>query len=652
MRRLPILAVLVVGLAAACGPTVPSATPAATDSTVRPTVEPEPSRTVATFPHANDVVERCDFAARYPFGPEVGVELYGSSYQPAAGSDGGSLIVGTTRPISEFDPLRATDPDEALLGLALWRGLSRASSDYKALPDLARVMPQQQNGLVALDSDGHGMAVTWCLRDGLAWSDGVPMTCSDLQYSLAWLTDIEPAAGARFGQIAAIDCPDPSIAIVRYGAPFSAFYLRVPPPMPRHYLERFSMADLRAGTPFTAVRLPELPTSGPFRVIAAVPSGSFALVRNDHFHGGKSGRPAYLESLLIRVYPGAADLIEAFRSGDVQLAEDLDPADLATLLGLGLNDSIAAAPGLAYDTLLFNLSTAAAADGSGGCSLSATVSGRGQGCPTADLALRRAIRQTIDTGAIAHALAPNDGEQVSSSIVAPQTWFFTDIAPPPITPQAAMATLDDAGWRDTNGDGVREHGNLSARIELCATETPEHRAAALLIARDLAAIGIRVVPTFVSAGQLDRPYAMAFRATPCALSRGNFDLALAARPSFLEAVDFRSRYRSDAVEPAGSNEGRVADPRIDAALDVAATSIDFAAVKDAMYAFQQAIVDEVVEIPVGSRKNIALVATSAGGRAGLGNYFQSPEGADSWNSEDWYMLPAAPTPAPTASRFP
>lgn len=642
--RKRLVAILAVCLAAACTTALPTPRPSA----VAPASPSPPLET----PVATDPASRCDRAAQPPPQDPDAIVLYDSSYEPEAGSDGGSLVVGTTRPISEFEPLRASDPAEALLGMAVWRGLSRASSDYKAIPDLARVVPQQQNGLVELDPDSSAMAVTWCLRHGLAWSDGAPLTCADLQYALTWLADVEPAAAGRFGAIAAIDCPDPLIAIVRYSSPFSSYYIRVPPPMPRHYLERFSMAELRAGMPFASGNLPALPTSGPFRIAAADPGRSFALVRNDQFHGGKSGRPAHLQALRIRVYPRSADLIAAFQRGDVQLAQDLDPADLETLLGLGLNDSIAAAPGLAYDTLLFNLSPGAAADGSGGCSLSAAVSSRGPGCPTAALALRQAIRQTLDPRAIANALAPNDGEQIASSIVAPQTWFFSDIAPPPVNLAAATARLDQAGWRDTNGDGIRDHAGLSARIELCTTETPGHRAAALVIATELTAIGIQVDPTYVSAEQLERPYAVASRATPCALARSNFDLALDARPSFLEAIDFRSRYRSDAVEPAGSNDGRVADPAVDAALDVAATSIDFTAVKDAMATFQQAIVDEVVEIPLGSRKNIALVAGGAGGRPGLGNYFQSPEGADSWNAEDWYLKPAVPTPAPTASRFP
>jgi len=639
MLRLRVLGILALGVVSACGPTVPSPT---AESPPQPSAIAMLTQPPLTTPHGTDVASLCEFAATYPFGAAT-IDLY-PTYEPEGGADGGSMVVATTQPITRFDPLAFATGGDLLLSQAVWRGLARESGDYQVIPDLARVVPELQNGLVTVDSAGHAMSVTWCLRSNLAWSDGQPLSCSDFQYTLDWLRGVDPEAAPRFGSPVAVDCPTDTIAIIRYGSIFSSYYSRALPPLPRHVLAARSLADLRAGEPFSAAELPSLPTSGPFQFRAVDPGHQYDLVRNPHYGGGAFGKAAHLDALRIDVLRTSADAIQAFQAGQAQLVEGLDPADLANLERLGLHDSIAAAPSLAVDSLRFNLSPGLG-DGSGGCSESPDVASRGQGCPTADETLRRAIREALDTSAIASVLAPSDGEQVFNSIIPPQAWFFADIGLPPTDAAAARNLLAANGWVDTDRDGYVEHDGTTATIELCTTGSPGRRAAVQLIQGELAGIGIRVVPHVVADQELEAPYALTARTAPCALSRGNFDVALVSEPTFLEPGDFRVRYDSHFFEPVGVNDGRIADPAIDAALDAAASTLDFSAIKDAMAQFQQAVIDGAVEITLGARKNVALVEFDSTQVPAFGNYFQSPTSSDTWNAEDWYMRVPFPTPS-------
>lgn len=637
MRRLRILAFLAVWLLLGCGP-APSATPSTPS---RPTgsasVEASPSAQPGTA-GACRAAERRQSELR---------GSYGSAYSPEQGPEGGHVAVGLIGPPAELDPLRVASPSDVLLANATWRGLVRLTSDYKVVGDLATVPPSLDNGLVRVAADGS-MAVQWCLRE-TAWSDGVALTCADYQYTLRWLADVEPEIAGRFGPVVSLDCATPLLGVLRYRSVFEGYYTRPLPPLPRHVLDGLPLADLRAGRPFEPGAITRMPTSGPFRISRFVEDGPIELVRNDGYRGGSGGRAARLDGLSLVPFPSASALIGAFRAGEVQLAAGLGAGEIPELEAIGLANSIAAFPGLGYESLVPNL---AGETGTRSCSTSSFVADRGIGCPTHDPAIRLAIERSIDRQAVADELGPRDEEQLVAGVVVPQSWFFTDIPPPTQDLAAARGALDAAGWRDRNGDGIRERNGLEARIELCTSDDAGHAAAARLIAAEVAPVGISITPHVVARVALEEPYRAATPTSPCALSRGNFDLALVLVQTSLDPIEYRTRYHSSSFEPAGHNIGQIALPEIDRSLDIAASTVDFSTIKDAMVALQQAIAAAAIEIPISAPRVVDLVGEPPSGATVIGNYFSSPTASATWNAEDWYRAPAVPTPRPAASQLP
>lgn len=633
MRPVRFVAILAVLALMGCDATPPS--PGLSPATPTPSASPSAPPTPGTPAAA------CDAAVAAELDAES--QGFNMSYGPSAGPDGGQMTVGTLWPIAELDPLRVTKPGDLLLSSAVWRGPLRFSSDYKLLRDLARVAPALTNGLVDVLPTG-GMTVTWCLAR-TAWSDGEPVTCSDYAYSLTWLANVEPELAPRFGGVSAVDCPDPLIAILRYPRVFEAYLAHALLPLPRHVLEGLPPDVLRGGRPFDPSSISNLPTSGPYR-ISKITTDEVILTRNDGYRGGAYNAAAHLESVTLRRFHDPRALAAAVRDGSVQLASGFDVADVDWLESLGLSDSIAAAPSATYDTIMLNLSPDQTGPATGRCSLASSVASRGPACPTADLALRTGIAQALDLDAIAGALAPNEGEQRFGSVVVPQAWFFADVAPLPPGPAGAVAGLQAAGWVPRQRDGIRTKNGVAAVVELCTIDDQAHRSAAAIIRLELLAAGIQVDPRFVPADDLGAAYGDVSRTSPCAVSRSNFDLALTRIASFMEPADFRIRYHSASVEPDGLNDGRVDDPAVDAALDIVVGSVDFSVIKEAMTSFQQRLVDQVIELPIGSRRLVSLVG------ARLGNYYQIVTTADSWNAEDWYLKPAIPTLHPQPSQLP
>ena len=611
MRRAPILAVLSVSLLIACSPSVPSPSPDASPSPV------------ASLPSKlADPVRACHdpkaFETPLPSGVTEPVDLYDTSYSPADGIPGGGISIGVLRAPVVFNPLRATDVRDTLLIEATWSGLVYGTNDYKWQPDLAAVVPTTVNGMVAVDSSGGPMSVLWCLRPGSTWSDGAALTCADFQYAATWLTDIAPDP-RRFGPIARVDCPAPDVMVVAYAGTFEAYLAHALIPLPRHALAGRPIANLQAGAPFTRAELTSTPTSGAFHV-TGTDGTTFELARNAGYRGGHRGAPAYLDTLTITAYPSRSALIGAFEGGSVELATDVAWTDIASLEAAGLHDSVAAAPGFAYDTMRFNLGTQVAGDS----------------------AIREALAHVIDMSAVRAALGPADELQATDDVVAPQAWFYLEQYPKTYDRADALAALAAGGWKLTaNGSLFRSRDDRVARMRVCTIDDAQHRAVAALLERAGATLGIEIDSTFVAAAQLTAPFDPAGTGLPCAVAQGDYDIAIMALDSFFEPLDFRQRYHGAFFEPTGINDGRVNVDAINDALDKVSGTVDFARIKDAMQAFQGALRDATVELPIDARKDVALVRTEkAPGLEAMQNFIQdSPGGPPTWNAEDWFVKP-------------
>lgn len=73
-----------------------------------------------------------------------------------------------------------------------------------------------------------------------------------------------------------------------------------------------------------------------------------------------------------------------------------------------------------------------------------------------DIRVRQALALALDVDAVIEAAVQGYGVRVPA-LQSPLSWAFDDSIPlTPFDPVSAAALLDEAGWRDWNGDGVRE----------------------------------------------------------------------------------------------------------------------------------------------------------------------------------------------------
>lgn len=569
--------------------------------------------------------------------PVEEVELFNSEYPSVveAGIDGGTLIIGDWQEATQFNPFYLGQVTEANVASAAWASLIVASHDYKWLPDLAAEIPTTDNGGVKVPGDGgDAMTITWKLRDGLKWSDGAPLTCDDFKYAWEWVLDPGNVGVITQGyeNITAFDCPSDTEMVQHWDAIYSSYLTVQIAPLPRHFLGSIPIADQVSGAGFRAEEVSKLPVSGAFKFASVTPGQDLRLARNDNYTSPISGKSAHLDTLIFKWYTDADAMIAGYRGGEVDFATDLQDSDLVKVNDLG--DQVSAIPALLYEFWRPNWSALGdfdAATNVGGCSRNSAVTDRGESCPVSDPAVRQAVSTAIDKAAINERLLGNSVQLANTNIL-PGLWYFSDQPPAAFDPEKSKATLEAAGWVDSDGDGVREKDGIRLKIELCTTTRQVRIDTLTLGAAWLKDVGIEAVVNPVSAADIFADYNESTRETPCVLSHSNFDIAEHAFSSSFDPNSGFATYHSSQLNPNGGNDASIKNDDLDKALEAVRDNVDFVVIRDAMTTFQEIYVRDIIEIPLYYRKNVELHAPN------VGNFFANPtQAGPTWNAVDWYI---------------
>jgi peptide/nickel transport system substrate-binding protein len=334
-------------------------------------------------------------------------------------------------------------------------------------PKLVTEIPSEENEGVSAD----GTVITMHLRDDIKWSDNTPLTADDFIFTWEMATSPQNTVNSAYpyDQIASVTAPDPQTVVINFDEPFAPWLATLwHGILPAHILRPVFESE---GTIDNADWLKN-PTvsSGPY-VFEEWQSGSYArFVRNPNYWG----TPPKIDEIFIRFVPDDASQVAALQAGDADIGTFVPYNDVPKLEQSGIN-IVTERSG--YNEGLFFLVDTSGERGNPGLR---------------DVNVRKAIAMAIDRDGINRDLMLGLTKTPASYWDALPYYNNPPLSNYPYDPEAAKALLDQAGWTDTNGDGVRDKDGVELELTYGTTIRDIRQDAQAVIQQQLAAVGIKV----------------------------------------------------------------------------------------------------------------------------------------------------------------
>lgn len=438
----------------------------------------------------------------------------------------------------------------------------------KAVPSLVTEMPSADNGGISAD----GRTITLKLREDIVWSDKTPITSADFQFTHDMVMADGNAVSSRapFDLVEKFETPDERTVVITFTDPYAPWQSRLfagisgHTLLPAHILKPVFEAE---GTLDTA-EYNKAPTvgCGPF-VFKEWESGSFArFVANENYW---LGRPK-LDELFFRFVPDDASQIAALKAGDGDVGTFFAYSDLPELEAAGIK--------------IIN-----------------SFSGYNEGIyinqhaekgkeALKDVRVRKAIalgfnrQKLVDDLLLGRtAVAATDWDNTP--------WVDPAIKPWPYDPEQAKALLDEAGWVDSNGDGVREKDGQDLVIVYGTTNREVRQDTQAIAQQELAEIGIKLD---LQSFDADLFFATYGEDGPSS----NFSLDLIQYSDSPDTPDpntvvWRCAEIPSDDYPDGVNGTGVCDPALEDLFAKQSTQVDFAERQQTMYQVTKYLFDNV-----------------------------------------------------------
>ncbi|MBN1138620.1 MAG: ABC transporter substrate-binding protein [Anaerolineae bacterium] len=323
------------------------------------------------------------------------------------------------------------------------------------------------------DVSEDGLVWTFKIRESVKFHDGTACTAEDVAWSLNWTieNEIETFAFylANFSEIVALD---PTTLQVTLSEPVGNMeYLLM-------YVWILPRSVWEGKTPDEILEFEDLSAgigTGPYKLVDWVEGEYLILEANQDYW---RGAPA-IERVIYQEYATEDATVSALLAGEVDVVDDVPRTAIQTLQDAE-NVEVPIMESTSIDELIINSHE----NGTQPASLN-------------DPAVRLAIAYAIDKQQIINVAYL--GYADAASVIIPRSmgdWHNSDVVDIPYNPTEGSRILQEAGYLDSDGDGVREdkEGN-PLEYRLYGSESASNVRILEIISNGLAQVGISAPPT-------------------------------------------------------------------------------------------------------------------------------------------------------------
>ena len=386
-----------------------------------------------------------------------------------------------------------------------------------------------------------------------------------------------------FEEFASVEALDARRFEVRFSKPYAfrsmAFVL---PLLPEH---RF------AGQNFLKAKQNRAPLSnGPYRFVAWKAQESVELERNEKYPGPRG----HFDRIVFRIVPDNTTAYRLLVDGEL----DEDQIDA------GMKDRAARDPAFAACCRLVEF-----------YNLDYNYIALNDRSPLfADARTRRAMTMLLDRAAIVRGLYKGSARIISGPWAPDSPAYEARVPPLPFDPAGAARLLDEAGWKDTDGDGVRDRDGRPFAFDLLVSAGSEiGRQIDEMLSAELARVGVTArIRTLEWAAFVEK------------IDAGDFEAASLAWSAVDPNPDPYFYWHSSQCSPQGLNNGCYASPEADRLMESARLETDPARRREVLGRLHRLLRDDAPAIfvvnaaqKVAFRKRIRGLTTSPLGLYGI-----------------------------------
>jgi len=513
----------------------------------------------------------------------------------------------------------------------VYEPLATFDKDGNLVPFLAAEIPSLENGGLAAD----GTSVTWKLKQGVKWADGEPFTADDVLFTYEYVSNpkVKSTSAASYTSIESIKVIDDYTVKINFkdvnpawALPFTGVQGMI---IPRHIFETYNGPN----APEAPANLKAVGT-GPYQAVeykkedviivgsSAVNTIKIVYEANPYFR--EAGKPFFHRVELL----GGGDVTMAARAGQdglVDFAWNLAVEDkVLDAVEAGGKSIVVPVPQSFVERIMLNFT-----DPNKETSDGERSSVQFPHPFLTDKRVRQAMAMAIDRQAIATAYG-RGGTLTNNVLVEPPRYRSTNTSIE-FNPEKAAALLDAAGWKDSDGDGVREKDGIKLKVVFQTSVQPLRQLAQQVVKKNLEAIGFEV-------------------------TLKNIDSSLFLGPP-KDTTDTRRQFYADLEEYAFSNKGpdpdaymagwtcaeiaqksndwalsnwaRYCNPAYDALFEQAKTELDADKRQELYIRMNDLLIEDAALIPLVNLRLPAGVSTTLTGLE------FTPWDVEVWSIKDW-----------------
>ncbi len=503
-------------------------------------------------------------------------------------AEGGELVLLTRVEPDTMDPHQTQSRYASIVINAMFDPLIWMDENLEFQPGLA----------TSWELSDDKLTWTFTLREGVKFHDGTDFNAEAACYNFDRIVDPEiksVGAGVIIGPYDSCDVVDDYTIKVNFTEPYGAFinalgdpygwFVMVSPAASEEYGADFNLSPV--GT-------------GPFMFEEYVPQEMVSVVKNPDYNWGPdfwdNQGPAYVDKITFRFVGEEMTRVAALETGEANVVMEIPPLEVQRLKDdPNFNVVSAPVPGMPV-TALMNASKS----------------------PLDDVRVRQAINYAVDQERLVNTLYAGEWFAAHNTL-APNTWAYDEEAASMYSydPDKAGELLDEAGWVDSDGDGIRDKEGENLEILYLALYGPPYDPGEVVQAQ-LALVGFDVKYQVLDGAQ--------HRA---ACRRGEHDIAWTRWVS-VDPMVLDTYFNSQNIGT-GFNYSHVPDPEMDELLAQGRAETDLEKRRDIYQQIQRRIMENALLLPMH------LTVMIVGMESGVQGFELGPAGFFPWKYNNWQL---------------